>query len=190
MQNGSIIRTGRRRGPDVWEFRWREPGPDGKRRHRRIVLGSVNQFEDRSAAFRATRALRRDINLASRRRGPGPLTLTELAEHYCQRELSAENQWKTYSTKLTYRGYLRKWIIPRWGKYMLGSIRAGEVELWLRSLPLARPSCAKIRNVMSIVFNHGLRYELSTGIPFNGCVKAQSGRRSRQCSKSMRSSRC
>jgi hypothetical protein len=23
MQNGSIIRTGRRRGPDVWEFRWR-----------------------------------------------------------------------------------------------------------------------------------------------------------------------
>jgi hypothetical protein len=88
-----------------------EPGPDGKRRHRRIVLGSVNQFADRSAAFRATRALRRDINLASRRRRPGPLTLTELADHYCQRELSAENQWKTYSTKLTYRGYLRKWKV-------------------------------------------------------------------------------
>ena len=71
----------------------------------------MNQFADRSAAFRATRALRRDINLASRRRRPGPLTLTELADHYCQRELSAENQWKTYSTKLTYRGYLRKWKV-------------------------------------------------------------------------------
>jgi hypothetical protein len=59
-----------------------------------------------------------------------------------------------------YRGYLRKWIIPRWGKYSLNSIRAGEIELWLRSLPLARTSCAKIRNVMSVLFNHGLGYEL------------------------------
>jgi integrase len=59
-----------------------------------------------------------------------------------------------------YRGYLRKWIIPRWGGYTLCSIRAGEIELWLRSLPLARSTCAKIRNVMSVLFNHGLRHEL------------------------------
>src|ERR1700681_3956085 len=30
MQNGSMMRTERHGGPDVWEFRWREPGPDGK----------------------------------------------------------------------------------------------------------------------------------------------------------------
>jgi hypothetical protein len=29
MQNGSMMRTERHGGPDVWEFRWREPGPDG-----------------------------------------------------------------------------------------------------------------------------------------------------------------
>jgi len=34
------------------------------------------------------------------------------------------------------------------------------VELWLRSLPLARSSCAKIRNLMSVVFNHGIRHEI------------------------------
>ena len=39
MQNGSVIRAERQRGPDVWEFRWREPGADGKRKHRRIVIG-------------------------------------------------------------------------------------------------------------------------------------------------------
>lgn len=39
-------------------------------------------------------------------------------------------------------------------------IRAGEIELWLRSLPLARSTCAKIRDVMSVLFNHGLRHEL------------------------------
>jgi len=43
MQHGSIIRAKRQHGPDLWEFRWREPGRDGKRKHRRIVLGSVEQ---------------------------------------------------------------------------------------------------------------------------------------------------
>ncbi|MGE5733680.1 MAG: hypothetical protein ACM34E_01210, partial [Acidobacteriota bacterium] len=89
MQNGSLIRAERQRGPDVWEFRWREPGADG-----------------------------------------------------------------------TYEGYLNKWILPRWEEYPLARVNAGEVELWLRSLPLARSSCAKIRNLMSVVFNHGMRYEI------------------------------
>ena len=57
MQNGSIMRSERRRGPDVWEYRWREPGADGKRKHRRMVVGSVNQFRDKAAVFRATSAL-------------------------------------------------------------------------------------------------------------------------------------
>ena len=47
MQNGSIMRDERRRGPDVWEYRWREPCPDGKRKHRRIVVGPINQFTDK-----------------------------------------------------------------------------------------------------------------------------------------------
>jgi integrase len=160
MQNGSIMRAERRRGPDVWEYRWREPGADGKRKHRRMVVGSVNQFVDKSAVFRGTSALRRDINIANVRRKGKPVTLSQLADHYGQRELASSNRWKTHSTKMGYRGYLRKWIIPRWGGYTLFSIRAGEIELWLRSLPLARSTCAKIRNVMSVVFNHGLRHEL------------------------------
>jgi integrase len=89
-----------------------------------------------------------------------PVTLAQLADHYSQRELAPNNRWKTHSTKLGYRGYLRKWIVPRWGGHTLTHIRAGEIELWLRSLPLARSSCAKIRNVMSVLFNHGLRHEL------------------------------
>ena len=160
MQNGSIMRSERRRGPDVWEYRWREPGPDGRRKHRRMVVGSVIQFRDKDAAGRAISALRRDINMANVRSKGKPLTLSQLADHYSQRELSPNCRWKTHSTKLGYRGYLRKWIIPRWGDHTMTHIRAGEIELWLRSLPLARSSCAKIRNVMSVLFNHGLRHEL------------------------------
>jgi integrase len=39
-------------------------------------------------------------------------------------------------------------------------VRTIEVESWLRTLPLARNSCAKIRNLISALFNHAWRYEL------------------------------
>ena len=44
MQNGSIMRSGRQKRADVWEFRWREPGPDGKRKPSvRLVAGRQSQ---------------------------------------------------------------------------------------------------------------------------------------------------
>jgi len=60
----------------------------------------------------------------------------------------------------TYRGYIRKWIKPRWGSLCLDEIKAVEVEAWLRRLSLARSSLAKIRSILSILFNHACRYEL------------------------------
>src|SRR5207237_5016666 len=46
------------------------------------------------------------------------------------------------------------------GNYLLTRINAGEVELSLRSRPLARSSCAKARNLMSVLFNHGIRHDI------------------------------
>ena len=110
MQNGSLSQMSRRRGPDVWAFRWREPGSDGRLVHRRIVIGTVEQFKNESAAARAIVALRREIKSGDhdqrlRRR---LLILSQLVEHYKQRELAPDNERKTYSTKSTYQGYLRK----------------------------------------------------------------------------------
>jgi integrase len=160
MQNGSVIRAERRRGPDVWEFRWREPGADGKRKHRRIVLGSVEQLADETAARQATSALRLEFNRGDAWLKTRSTTVSDLVSHYRERELDPDTVWKTYSTKVTYEGYLNKWILPRWERHRLVRVNAGEVELWLRSLPLARSSCAKIRNLMSVVFNHGIRHDI------------------------------
>src|SRR5689334_12505371 len=165
MQQGSIIHAERRSGPDVWEFRWREPGPDGRRKHRRMVIGRIDQLVDESAARERIAGLHLDINFWDARLKGKPLTISELVDHYRQRELKPDTVWKTYSTKVTYQGYLNKWILPRWGAYALTRINAGEVEVWLRSLPLARSSCAKIRNLMSTVFNHGMRHEICTRNP-------------------------
>jgi integrase len=165
MQRGSIMRTQRLSRPDVWEFRWREAGPDGKRRHRRMVIGTVDEFPDETRARQRITALSLEINRRDARMGCILLTVSELVDHYRQRELQPDIVWKTYSTKVTYQGYLNKWILPRWGACAFAGINAGEVELWLRSLPLARSSCAKIRNLMSTVFNHGIRHEICSRNP-------------------------
>jgi len=90
---------------------------------------------------------------------------------------------------LGYRGYLRKWIIPRWGGHTLTHIRAGEIELWLRSLPLARSTCAKIRNVMSVLFNHGLRHELLDRNLVQWVRQSAKRKKIRRYSKSQKSNR-
>ena len=133
--------------------------PDGKRKHRRMILGSTEQLGDETTARQAIATLRLDLNHGEAWLKTRSTAVSELAAHYRERELEPDTIWKTHSTKVTYEGYLNKWILPRWGKYPLVRVNAGEVELWLRSLPLARSSCAKIRNLMSVLFNsrHAIR---------------------------------
>jgi len=88
------------------------------------------------------------------------ITMSALCSHFERCELAQGNTWRSHSTKKCYAGYLRRWIIPQWGKYELQNIKTIEVESWLRRLPLAKGSCAKIRGVMSVLFNHACRYEL------------------------------
>jgi integrase len=130
-----------------------------------MVIGSTAQFSDKSSALLEVAVLRRKINLNHPHLCPQAVTVSELVSHYRQRELATDHTWKTHSTKVTYQGYLNKWILPRWNNYTLSAINAGEVELWLRSLPLARASCAKIRNLMSVVFNHAIRHQVYSHNP-------------------------
>src|SRR5260370_38919984 len=129
MQKGSLIRSSRRQGPDVWEYRWRESCAGEKRKHRRIVIGSLDILRDESAALKAIAALRRDININDRRSRTKPLGLAELVAHYRQKELATDNEWKTLSTRVTYEGYLRKWIVTRWRSRNFSAISACAVEL-------------------------------------------------------------
>jgi integrase len=115
MQNGSVTRERRKRSLDVWCYRWLEPGPSGKRIYRKIILGSVDQLPDKRAASQATMGLRREINSHDIRIKTTWMTVSELADHFRQRELLNGNTRITYSTKKAYEGYLKKWIVPRWG---------------------------------------------------------------------------
>ena len=160
MQDGSVTVERRKRGPDVWCFRWREAGADGRRIHRRIVLGTAEELKNIASARKIVTGLRSEININDIRIRRESITLADLSRHFQQRELADRNPRIAYSTKKAYAGYLEKWIEPRWGEYSLLEIRAVEVESWLKSLNRAPGTRCKIRNVMSLLFNHGRRHDL------------------------------
>jgi integrase len=170
-QNGHLRKAKRRSGP-VWEFLWRETGADGKRHQRTLIVGSVKEFRTEREALVQIQTLRSTINHDSLQ-ASALLTFSSLLGHYCQSELVSGN--KTKKTQESYRVYISRWIAPRWGREYLSKIKPVLVEEWLRSLPLADGSKAKIRNIMSAVFSHGIRYEMTERNPMR--VVRQSAKR-------------
>jgi integrase len=158
-QQGCIARERRSNGPDVWIFRWRETNPSGQRTNRKVVVGTVEQYPVRSAAQKAADALRIHVNKETPRAALQPLTCEQLITHYLERELSEGNRKKAYSTKAAYKCYLDNWILLRWRSYKLSDVKTVAVEEWLGSLSLAAATKAKLRNIMSALFNHALRHE-------------------------------
>ena len=118
MHDGIVTLEHRKRGPDVWSFRWREAGPEGRRIHRRIILGSAEDLKSLASARKMVVGLRREINVNDVRVRKESITLDDLSRRYQQRELVDRNPRISYSTKRIYAVYLKKWIEPRWGSYL------------------------------------------------------------------------
>jgi integrase len=159
MQHASLTMKNRLEGPDVWQFRWSEKGTHGSRIYRKRVIGTIEEYPDVEAAREAVAGLIAEVNWANLQASSIAMTVAQLCTHFEQRELAKSNTWRSYSTKKSYAVYLRRWIVPHWGNYELRNVRTIAVECWLRRLPLGKSSCAKIRNLMSVLFNHACRYE-------------------------------
>ncbi len=174
-QQGSLKLADRKKGK-VWEFRWREVQVDGSTRRKNIVIGTLREFANESAAQTAVDALRLRINQQTPQQNIKNISSETLVKHYREHELpdifneikptpdAVEEDRKSYATQVTYEGYLGKWILPRWRSYRLSDVKAVDVEKWLKTLcfqktgtPLARGSKAKIRNIMSALYSHAIR---------------------------------
>jgi len=57
-------------------------------------------------------------------------------------------------------GVLEQMNHPTMGNHASSRCKNHGCGSWLRHLPLARSSCAKIRNLLSLLFNHACRHEL------------------------------
>ena len=130
MQQGGLIRSGRKRGPDVWQFRWAERGPYGKRIYRKRVIGTVYQYTDADSARKAVTGLLREISSNPLHRSSFPMTVAEVCDHFIQREPTQDNTWRSYSTKKAYKAYLKS---DRWLQQAYCHHQATEGSLYSRS---------------------------------------------------------
>src|SRR5882672_3149272 len=53
LQYGCMERLKRKRGPEVWQFRWSVSSPDGKRLYHKKIVGTVERYPDENAARRS-----------------------------------------------------------------------------------------------------------------------------------------
>ena len=181
FRNGCLMTIKRKDGMERWIFRWRERSPDGTLRERNKVIGPVEEYPAKSKKLQeAVTKLRMDINTD----GPTELTSITMAkalEHYSIQELAdCGAEGKAYSTRNRKTLLLSRWILPHWGKVELRAIKTVAVEQWLKTLvttkfgkpkPLAGGTREKIRDAMSSIFNHAIRWELTDRNPITGPTK-------------------
>ncbi|HXJ89696.1 MAG TPA: site-specific integrase [Candidatus Binatia bacterium] len=169
-QSGSIRREARKHGAAVWTLRWRETDSKGQTIRRKEIIGTVEEHPTKASARKACEFLRATINRETRT----PLTIAELVTHYIGKELPN----KTPYTQEVYEGYISKWITPKWGSYSLSDVRTIAVESWLGTLKLSNGSCAKVRNILSAIFAHAMRWEFFDRNPIT--LVRQSAKRERE----------
>src|SRR5260370_35156511 len=99
MQQGSLIRSARKRGPDVWQFRWADRGPCGKRIYRKRGIGTACQYAHADSARRAGTGLIREINANVFQGCHPPLTISEMCQPFVQPELTQRKTWRTHPPK-------------------------------------------------------------------------------------------
>jgi integrase len=168
-----LSRVKRKHGPDCWAFRWWDIDASGMRVRRTKTLGSVREYPTETSAMKAVEALRITINEEQPESKGQPVTVGALINHFKQHELGPiekeeEEEGRSYSTRITYIDILDTYVLPKWADVELRKVRTTQVEKWLRKLKragkskgnLARGSKAKVRSVMSVLFNHAIRHEL------------------------------
>ena len=163
-QGGYLRCVKRKNGSSCWEFLWRETGPLGKQKRRTLMIGTLEQFPTEELAANAVNGLRMSINVERIRQRQAVL-MSDLIDHYILTELSAKASWHSPATRIIYNEFLELWIRPHWSATDIRDVRTVAVEEWLRQLRrqnnehLSSSTKAKIRSLMSVLFNHAIRYE-------------------------------
>jgi len=192
-KKGCLQKITRKDGIERWQFRWSSKGVDGVPCERKKTLGPVKDYPENSKKLQDLLAgLRLNINTD----GPTELTsitMREAVGHYKLHELADRGRdGKAFSTRSRKTLVLNKWVLPQWGKLELRAIKTVAVEEWLRTLvtekfgdpkPLAGGTKEKIRDAMSSVFNHAIRWDFTDRNFITGPVKGSgvrvSGKRER-----------
>jgi integrase len=141
-QHGSLTIEKRKAGSAVWVYRWRETDAHCRRSRRKVFVGTKAEYPTKTSALKQLAGLGIDVN-SEQPVKVLTLTLAKLVEHYKENELT-ENCDKTARTIAVYEQQIRQYILPKWGTIDIAQIKAVAVEAWLKSLPGAPATKARL----------------------------------------------
>jgi integrase len=177
-QYGSLVLETRKRGPNVWVYRFLDYH-NAKRMRRKVMLGTVQDLPTEADALRAVEPLRMAANshLCAE---PTP-TMQGLVQRYITEVLvpcldvplggvQDEAALMSFHCAKSYRSVLRWYVLPRWEELNVSEFARPEVrarvEQWLWSLlrsarnpnGLAPKTVRTVFNVMKLVFKFGVKW--------------------------------
>ena len=159
FQQGSLQIVKRAGGRKAWEYRWYELQADGSRTRRNLMVGSLEQYPNETAAQKAVAALRADINAENPRTSLTPISVQTLVEHYREKELGSDcTLWR--KTQVTYIGLFPKVDFAQVGKLSRNrgqSGRGGAVASFAQVCERKQSQSSKHHECR--FFNHAVRWE-------------------------------
>jgi integrase len=127
------------------------------------LLGALERYPTIQDAQRAADPFRLEINCELPR--AVPTTVATLIDRYLNDEVEMDRL--AYATRKSYVTCLRKWVKAKWGMNCLEQVRTMGVEQWLRVLPLAPKSKVNVRNVLHVLYECAIRWELVRDNPIS-----------------------
>ena len=137
----------------MWVLRYRENRPDGSKKRRSEAIGTVEQFPTESQARKA--ALSWLFSMNAETCNGTPVSFGAVMRRYLAEEIP-----ERISTASRYRCWLKNHVEPKWGDYSMEQIKPLLVENWLKKLDLAPKSKSHLKNLMRVLFNAAMRWEL------------------------------
>jgi len=155
-QYGSLETKERRKGREVWEFRYYEPDARGERQRRAVMVGTREEYPTESAARKSpvVQAILLRLN-AEQPSAAGASNFGAVIARYEQEEMP-----ERYSTRAAYQSYIKNQIRPRWADTPMSAVKPMAVEDWLRNLALAPKTKSHVRSLMHTIFQCAERWEL------------------------------
>jgi integrase len=151
-QFGWLERKKRKRGPEVWVWRYHE-GAHGRHSSKRAVfVGDVKHYPTKADAWQAAESLRLAV---ANPPGADVVTFGALINRFLREALPERK-----GTADRYQSWMINHINPRWEQVPLSKVKPLAVEMWLKGLNLAPKSKGHIRSVMHILFEWAMRWEL------------------------------
>lgn len=182
-QNGTLERKARKKGPDVWTYRWVDRASGTRPR---VTLGTVKELPTLQAVRRAADGYRLSANRETNH--VAAVTMAGLLDRY-ERECvtpfvevpigGLDNRRPSVQCARGYRSVIRKWVRPKWGVRPLADFDEPHVrsaiEEWLASLlksdrsstGLAPKSVRGIWSLMKLMFRKAVKWGYLTTNPMD-----------------------